>query len=113
VAHPDDLLALARLKAATCSNLPLLAAQAGESARRVVEGLPVLSSPYVPVGTVWGIPTDRTHLIVRQDAEVSSDRSVFYTSHRVAICAIARVGFAFPHAKALVRVIIAATDPTA
>jgi len=112
VLNPGDLLTLARLKAASGSNVPLLAAQPGQAARRVVEGLPIYSSPNVPQGTAWGIPADRAVVVVRQDASVDTDASVFFTSDRVAVRAITRIGFAFPQPAAVVRIVLKRTAPT-
>jgi hypothetical protein len=49
----------------------------------------------------------RVTTVVRRDAEVQADRSVFFTSDRVAVRATCRVGFGFPHTAALVRVRLA------
>ncbi len=46
---------------------------------------------------------------VRCDAEVKADRSAFFTSDRVAVTAICRVGFGYPHTAALVRMRLAAS----
>jgi hypothetical protein len=45
----------------------------------------------------------------RRDAEVQVDRSVFFTSDRVAVRATCRVGFGFPHTAELVRIRLAAS----
>lgn len=108
VANPADALALATLKDETGSNRPLLSTDATMPTRRVVAGVPLLTSPYVPAGTVWGIPRPRVVLVVREDAEVTADASVFFTSDRVAVRAVMRAGFGFPHAAALVQVSLAA-----
>jgi hypothetical protein len=42
--------------------------------------------------------------VVRQDAQVESDRSVFFTSDRVAVRATLRVGFGFPSPAAIVKI---------
>ena len=61
-------------------------------------------SSAVGVKTAWGIPRDRVFLVVRSDATVERDDSVFFTSDRVAIKATMRLGFAFPHPLAIVKV---------
>jgi HK97 family phage major capsid protein len=53
---------------------------------------------------VWGIPRAYTYLVIRQNATVESDRSVYFTSHRVAIRAINRVALGFPHPAAIVKI---------
>jgi len=70
----------------------------------MVFGVPLLTSPEAPVGTIWGLPAERVVTAVRRDAEVQADRSVFFTSDRGAVRATCRVGFGFPHTAALVRI---------
>ena len=46
-----------------------------------------------------------THFIVlRQDAQVESDRCVLFTSDRVAVRAILRAGFGFPNQAPIVKI---------
>jgi hypothetical protein len=65
--------------------------------------------PEAPVGTVWGLPAERAVTAVRRDAEVKADRSVFFTSDRVAVRATCRVVFGFPHTTGLVPIRLAAS----
>ncbi|WP_235848220.1 phage major capsid protein [Mycolicibacterium holsaticum] len=106
VTHPDTALALARLKKATGSNEPLLQADATKPAQRLVAGVPLLTSPDAPAdGTVWGIPKPLVFVVLRKDVEVVVDSSAFFTSDRNAVRVTARVGFAFPHEAAVVKVL--------
>ena len=104
VASPATALALARLRTGDGSNVPLLTTDPAQPARRLVEGRPLLVTSAVAEGVVWGIPGDRVHLVVRDDARVETDRSVYFTSDRVAVKGTMRVGFGFPHEAAVVRV---------
>lgn len=104
VAHPDDALALARIKDETGSNRPLLGSDPTAPTRRVIQGVPLLTSPRVTAGTVWALPGDRTFIVRRQDVSLETSTDAYFTSDRVAVRAIMRVGFAFPHASAIVRV---------
>lgn len=108
VAHPDDALAIAQLKTATGSNQALLApsGDATASARRVIEGAPLHVSANVTAGTIWGIPKTASIISIREDAEVTADHSAFFTSDRVAIRGILRVGFGFINEPAIVKVTI-------
>lgn len=106
VAHPTDALALAQVKRGTGSNEPLLQPDPTKPSRRTVSGVPLLVSPAVSQGTIFGVPQDRVYVAMREDAEVSSDSSVFYTSDRVAVRAKLRAGFAFPHEEAIVKIVI-------
>ena len=102
VANPADALVLAQLKVATGSNQPLLGSDATQPGRRVIRGIPLLVSPYVTVGTVWGVPDeDRVMAVVRQDTEVVTDNSVYFTSDSVALRGTARVAYAVGHPAAV------------
>jgi hypothetical protein len=69
-------------------------------------GVPLLTSTSVPTtnNQVWGIPISFCYFVVRQDASVVSDSSVFFTSDRVAIRATLRCGFGFPHPASIVKI---------
>ena len=60
-------------------------------------GIPLLTSPYVTTtnNVVWGVLKQFGYFVLLVDRVVESDRSVFFTSDRVALRAITRVGFAF------------------
>lgn len=104
VAHPDTVLALARVKKATGSNEPLLQSDAASPSGRVIAGTPLITSPDAPVNVVWGIPKALSFVVLRKDVELAVDSSVFFTSHRTAIKALARVTFAWPHSAAVVKI---------
>lgn len=107
VANPSDALALAQVKEGTGSAKNLLQPDPTQAGRRMLSGVPLLTSPYVAAGTVWGIPLDRAYVVVRQDAEIKADSSIYFTSDRVAVRGIMRVGFGFPHAAAVIKVSLA------
>src|SRR3954468_22625170 len=109
VANPVTALVLANLKDQTGSGRPLLQADPTKPTRRMIFGVPVLTSPEAPVGTIWGMSAARVTTVVRRAANVQADRSVFFTSDRVAVRATCRVGFGFPHPAALVRIRLAAS----
>jgi HK97 family phage major capsid protein len=98
VANPADALALVTLKVGTGSQQTLLGGQ------RSINGVRLLVSPSVTAGTIWGIPQDRAVVVIREDATVETDKSAFFTSDRVAVKAIMRVGFGFPHLAGLVKI---------
>lgn len=106
VTTPAVALALARIKTGTGAVTPLLApgGDPAQPARRLVEGRPLLVSPYVAAGTVWGVPAGRTVLVVRADSRIEIDGSVYFTSDRLALRATMRVGFGFPHPAAVVKI---------
>lgn len=104
VTDPATALTLSKVKRATGSNEPLLGSDATAPTRRSVLGLPLLVSPAVTAGTVWAIPQQRVFVVVRSDARIDVDKSVYFTSDRVAVRATMRVGFGFPHPAAVVKV---------
>jgi HK97 family phage major capsid protein len=84
----------------------ILSEPAGPGLPRTVSGVPLVVSPDAPDdGSVWGISKARAFVIVRQDTEVAVDRSVFFTSDKIAVRVIARIGFGFPHEQALVKIV--------
>ncbi|MGF6823997.1 HK97 family phage major capsid protein [Microbacterium sp. ZKA21] len=108
VANPADALILAQLKAATGSNLPLLGADPANPTKRTLQGVRLLVSEGVTAGTVWGIPKVRSIIVRRNDVDLQTDKSAYFTSDRTAIRATMRVTFAFPHAAAIQKIKLAA-----
>jgi len=104
VANPADALTLAQLKDETGSNRPLLGSDPSVPTRRVMQGVPLLTSPRVTAGTVWALPSERVFVVRRQEVSLELSTDAYFTSDRVAIRAIMRVAFGFPHEAAIVRV---------
>lgn len=105
VASPATALALAELKELpTGSNKALLGADPTKPTSRVISGLPLYTSPAIADGTVWGIPQQHSMFVLRQDATVVTDTSVYFTSDRVAVRATLRVSFGFTYPGAVVKV---------
>lgn len=104
VTSPATALALATVKTATGSNQPVLGQDATSATGRMILGVPLLVSQYVAANTLWAIDGSLVWLVVRSDAEVTADRSVFFTSDRVAVRATMRAGFGFVHAQSVVKV---------
>ncbi|SDE45609.1 phage major capsid protein [Auraticoccus monumenti] len=68
---------------------------------RIIEGRPLRVTAAVAPGLVWAILRARVHVVTRRDAEVTVDRSWFFTSDSVAVRATMRVGFGFAHPEAV------------
>ncbi|MDQ3416517.1 MAG: phage major capsid protein [Actinomycetota bacterium] len=107
VTSPAVALSLATIKQATGSNQPVLGADATSATSRTVLGVPLHVSPYVAANTLWAVDGSRVWLVVRDDASVEADRSVYFTSDRVCVKATMRAGFGFVHAASVVKVAIA------
>lgn len=107
VAGPATALALAKVKQSTGSNQPVLGADATSATSRQILGVPLFVSEFVAANTLWAIDSSRVWLVVRDDATVEADRSVYFTSDRVAVKATMRAGFGFVHPQSVVKVGIA------
>lgn len=99
VTDPATALKVAQLKVQTGSNAPLLSDRG-----RNVLAVPLLVSPSVVAGTIYGVDSRFSQLIVRDGSRIEVDRSVFFTSDRVAVKGTMRVGFAFPNPGTLVKI---------
>jgi HK97 family phage major capsid protein len=86
VANPNDALTLAQLKESSTSNRPLLGSDPvdPDPAAHCRES-PLLVSPAVTEGTVWGIPSNRAIIVRRNDVDLQVDKSAYFTSDRTAI----------------------------
>lgn len=104
VTSPATALALATIKTASGSNQPVLGADATSATSRQILGVPLYVSQYVAANTLWAIDSSRVWLVVREDATVEADRSVYFTSDRVAVKAVMRAGFGFVHPQSVVKV---------
>jgi len=108
VAHPDTAARISALKEGTASNRPLLGADVTQPGARQLLGAQLLTSPYVEAGVVWGIDPTYSQFVVRKAAEVIADRSVYFSSDRVAVRGIVRAGFAFAHPGSIAKVTLPA-----
>jgi HK97 family phage major capsid protein len=106
VAAPATVLALSTLKeyGAAGSNKALLQADPTQPVTRSISGVPLYSSPAVAADVVWGIPKQHSLFVLRQDATVETDRSVFFTSDRTAVRAVLRVSFGFTYPLTVVKI---------
>jgi len=106
IASPTTALALAKIKAGTGSQVPLLAPgqDPAQPTRRLVEGRPLYVSTAVPNGTVWAYDGSVAHVVLREGGDLTVDRSVFFTTDQVAIRLVCRVGFGFSVPSRIVKI---------
>lgn len=104
VANPVDALILSNLKESSGSSKHLLQPDPTQPSRQIIGGRALETSPAVAVGTVWAIPEAVAYVVVREDAEVESDRSAFFTSDRTAIRGKLRADFLFPQPMAIQKI---------
>ena len=110
VASPATVVKLAKLRKATGSNEPLLSDSAAGAIGRSIVGVPLLASPDVADGIVYGIPKSRSFVVLRKGATITVDSSAKFTSDATAIRAVLRADFAFPQEAAIVAVLEADLD---
>lgn len=108
VTSPATASALAKVKKGTGSAEPILGADVTVPGRRQILGAPLLAAPDAPDGVVWGVDSTYSTLVVREGSTVEVDKSVFFTSDRVAIRCKTRLGFAFSHPASVVKIQVSA-----
>lgn len=106
VCNPATALAVSTIKETTTSTRTLLGADPTAPASRTVAGVPLLTSSTIADGILWGIPKSRVVVALRSGTEVTTDSSAFFTSHRVAVRAVLRVGWAFTDPAAVSKIAI-------
>lgn len=62
----------------------------------------------VPKGTAWGLSSPTALTVLREDVELAVSGDAYFSSDRIAIRAIARVGFGWPRPETIVRLTFAA-----
>lgn len=97
---------LAKIKDECGSNRPLLGTDPTSATNRQVQGVRLLTAPSVAAGVIWGLPSAFCFVVIRDDTRIEVDRSVFFTSDRVAVKATMSIGFGFPHPAAVVKITI-------
>lgn len=108
VANPADVLAVSTLKKQADSIEPVLNMNVSRPGAQSVFGVPLLRSPAVPAGTIWGIDPKYAKLILRKNVDIDESEHAAFTRDAVLIRAVMRLGFGFPHPKALSRILITA-----
>ena len=100
LAHPQDALALGKLKDSETSNRALI-----DDVSTVVS-LPVIQSAHATAGALWIVDSSTIHTVIREDVSVESSRDVYFSSDRVAIRATMRIDYGFSHPDRIVKLTI-------
>ncbi|MFK4759659.1 phage major capsid protein [Microbacterium sp. ZW T5_45] len=108
IANPSDALLISTLKKQADSIEPVLNMNVSRPGAQSVFGVPLLRSPAVPVGTIWGVDPTYAKVILRKDVDIDTSEHAAFTRDAVLIRAVMRLGFGFPHPKALSRILITA-----
>lgn len=106
VAAPATLGNLLKLKEGTGSAKPLISPDVTQPSRRTVGGVPIVASPAVAAGVVWCLPRPRIVVGLRKDAELKVDASAFFSSDRIGIRVVMRLGWGFVHNAAITKITV-------
>ncbi|CAB0663519.1 hypothetical protein CIP107577_01964 [Corynebacterium diphtheriae] len=112
--NPTDLEKLLKVKEATSSNRPLLAVGSGQGAVVAPDGSPIITSPHVEAGTIWGIPKSTARMVYETSGttllgsgpEIVGDSSAYFAWDSIAYRATYRTGFGFLNPAAVVKIAI-------
>ncbi|GAA3579819.1 hypothetical protein GCM10022197_41800 [Microlunatus spumicola] len=85
------------MKEGTGTAKPLITPDVTQPSRRTIGGVPVLASPAVAANVIWCIPRPRVVVALRKNAELKVDESAFFSSDRVGIRVVMRLGWGFTH----------------
>ncbi|ASE57192.1 phage major capsid protein [Corynebacterium jeikeium] len=104
-ANPADVAALAKIKKATGSAERLLTTERDATGQLVrhIDGVPLMATPHVEKGTIWGIPSTTSIFVRRTDTRVEVSDQVYFSSDRIAIRAIMRVGWGVINPAAIIK----------
>lgn len=100
ITDPSTALAIATLKASSDANSSLLADP------RVVLGRPVIVSKYAAAGTAWAVDASSIFAVLHNDVEIAFSTDAFFTSDRVAVRGVIRVGFGFTNTDVISKITI-------
>lgn len=86
------------------SNEPLLQPDPTQAGRRTINGVPlhVVPGTVIADGEVWGFDGSRVFSVMRQDVTLAVDPSWAFGKDSVAVRAVIRVAFGWPHPAAVV-----------
>ncbi|MDO5492243.1 MAG: phage major capsid protein [Nesterenkonia sp.] len=104
LANPADALALVKLREADGSNRQLLQPDPTEPGRRIIDGKPLITDRNVTPGTIWGVDNTQSLLVVRQDAEITTSESVYFSKDSTAVRVIMRVGLGFTNPAGIMKI---------
>lgn len=76
----------------------------GDPLRTAIYGTPIIRTPHIAVGDLWLIDKASTWLIIRTDAEIEADASVYFTSYRIALRSRIRATYGFTRPEALIKI---------
>lgn len=108
IMNPADKTALRKIKVTAGSVQTLISPDQQSANVTTVLGVPIYATPHCPAGTIYGVPRNRVHLVIREAAEVLTDSSLFFLSDRIAIKASVRIGWVVTDPKAVARIKITA-----
>lgn len=106
VANPADAATIAKIKQGSGSNLTALSGDPSAPGRRIIEGAPLYVTTAVEAGTIWTLDAASAQIVLRNNAEVTVDKSAFFTSDRMAVRGTLRVGWDFTNPAAIGKITV-------
>lgn len=106
VMNPMTALTLSTIKESAMSNRPLLQPDVTVPGRKLIDGVPIIESPYVEEGTVWGIPKRAVISVIRTPAELGFNEAAGWGNYTVHARLVQRLAWAFPHEEGIVKIIV-------
>ncbi|PYE19252.1 HK97 family phage major capsid protein [Williamsia limnetica] len=101
VVSPALAATAAKTKVSTGSAQQLYGPDASQPVAATIQGLPVVADPAVKADALYVVDASRIVLAVRQEATLTTDASVYFSSDRVAVKANLRVGIGWVDPKAI------------
>lgn len=100
---PDTALRLSTMRESDTSKRSLLAPTPQDPAVLALAGVPFVESRHCPDGAAYAIARDRLVTVVRQDAAIEVDRSVFAMTREVLVLGECRTASGALHAASVVK----------
>ena len=98
------MLALSQLKLQADNIQPLWGPDPSSPTKRSIFGVALYPSSAVEVHAVWGLAQAKVFTVMRQDACVTTDSSAYFSSDETGVRCVLRIGFAFPHQEAVLKI---------
>lgn len=104
--NPADKTEVINMAITMAGAAAMLGVNTAGAERATMLGVPIVTTPQVPAGTIYGIPTNRVVIAVRDDLETVIDRSFLFDTWSLAVRAVLRVGVGFTDPAAIAKMVL-------